>query len=237
MKEQLKALFELQKLDVEISQANAGLAALNGALALRQQYAAAKKRFETAHKALTDAEIELKDSELKLKSIDEKRTSTEKKVYGGSISSVKEIASLEKEIEHLKTQQGILDERVLELYELVEVVRAKSDDAKTIMDGLEAQARAAIGKEATERKRLESELARLEPAREEAVAKVTDKHLLSRYEAIRKKSGSTAVAKILEHKCDGCHVAVTTYTIRSIFEEKDIMYCENCGRILMLDLE
>ena len=237
MKEQLKALFELQKLDVEILQANNGLAALNGALTLRQKHSAAKKQFDTAHKALVDGEIELKDSELKLQSIDAKRTATEKKVYGGTVSSLKEIASLEKEIEHLKTQQGQLDERVLELYESVEALRVTSDAAKVIVDDLEAKARAAISKEAVERKRLEAELARLEPARAEAVVKVTDKHLLSRYEAIRKKSGSTAVAKILEHKCDGCHVSVTTFTIRNIFEEKDIEYCENCGRILMLDLE
>lgn len=237
MKEQLKALFELQKLDVEISQANAGLAALNGALALRQKHAAAKKQFETAHKALVESEIELKDNELKLQSVDNKRSATEKKVYGGTVSSLKEIASLEKEIEHLKTQQGQLDERVLALYEVVEALREKSNAAKVVVDELEAKARAAINKEGIERKRLEAELARLEPEREKAVEKVTDKHLLSRYEAIRKKSGSTAVAKISEHKCDGCHVAVTTFTIRNIFEEKDIEYCENCGRILMLDLE
>jgi len=237
MKEQLKALYRLQQLDVEITRANAGLEALDGALALRRQHAAAKKTFDAADKTLKDSEIELKDSELKLKSIDDKRTATEKRLYGGTVSSPKELSSLEKEIEHLKTQQGQLDERVLELYESVESLRATANAAKVIMDGLEARARATIAKEATERRRLEAELARLQPEREAAAAEVTDKHLLSRYEAIRKKSGFTGVAKILEHKCDGCHVAVTTFTIRNIFEEKGIEYCENCGRILMLDLE
>ena len=237
MKEQLRALYEMQKLDVEIGRANTGLAALDGALALRRQHAAAKKKFDVADKALKDAEIELKDSELKLKSIDTKRTATEKKLYGGTVSSPKELSSLEKEIEHLKTQQSQLDESVLEQYESVEALRATAESARVIMDGLEKQARAAISKESIERKRMEADLARLVPERETAAAGITDKHLFSRYESIRKKSGKTGIAMILEHKCEGCHVAVTNFTIRNIFEEKSIEYCENCGRILMLDLE
>lgn len=235
MKDQLNALYELQKLDVEITRANAGLAALTGALALRQQHAVAKKQLDAAEKALTDAEIELKDSELKLKSIDEKRSATEKKLYGGAVSAPKEIAGLEKEIEHLKSQQGQLDDRVLQLYDQVESVREQANKAKAIFEELEKQARAALGKEATERKHLEAELARLEPERAEAVTKITDKHLLSRYEAIRKKSGVTGMAKIVDHQCEGCHVAVTNFTIRNIFEDKGIEYCENCGRILTQD--
>ena len=237
MKEQLKALYGLQKLDVEIARANAGLAALDGALALRRKHAAAKKQSDQAHRILTDAEIELKDNELKLKSIDEKRAATEKKLYGGGIMSARELTSLEKEIEHLKGQQGELDGRVLEFYDLVESLRATEKAARALVDDLEHQAREAIGKEATERKRLEAELDRLDPERADAVTTITDRQLLSRYEAIRKKSGSTGIAKIVEHKCEGCHVAVTSFTTRNLLQDKGIEYCENCGRILMLDVE
>jgi predicted nucleic acid-binding Zn-ribbon protein len=237
MKQQLRALYELQKLDVEIVGANARLAALDGALALRKKHAAARKQSEAAHKALIDTEMELKDSELNLRTIDAKRAATEKKLYSGAIMSAREVTSLEHEIAHLKTQQGQLDGRVLELYESVESLRGEDVAAKAHMEGLEQQARTAIAKEAVERKRLEAELARLLPEREAAAAKIADKHLLSRYESIRSKSGKTGIAMILEHKCEGCHVAVTNFTIRNIFEDKGTEYCENCGRILMLDLE
>jgi len=237
MKEQLNALYALQSFDVQIARANAGLAAMDGAIAQRKKYAAGKKQSEAAAATLLEEEVELKDSELKLKSIDAKRTATEKKLYGGMVSSPKELSSLEKEIEHLKGQQSQLDGRVLELYDSVEALREKAKAAKALKDSLEQQARAAMAKEAVERKRLEAEVAELEPLRELMAGKVTDKQLMSRYEAIRKKTGGTAVAKIIEHKCGGCHVAVTTFTIRNIFEEKGIEYCENCGQILMLDTE
>ena len=237
MKDQLNALYELQTLDVEIARANAGLAALDGALVHRRQYTAAKKAFEAADKAATDAEIELKDSELKLKSLDEKRGSTEKKLYGGSVSNPKELSSLEKEIEHLKSQQGQLDGRVLELYEQVETLRGNATSAKAALDDKEKQARAALAKEAADKKRFEAEIAELQPKRDEMAASVTDKHLLSRYDAIRKKTGSTGIAKIIDHQCEGCHVHVTNFTVRNIFDDKGIEYCENCGRILTMDFE
>lgn len=235
MKDQLNALYELQKIDVEIARANAGLEALTGALALRRQLTAAKKDLDAAEEAAADAEIELKDSELKLKTIDEKRGAKEKRLYGGTVSNPKELSSLEKEIEHLKNQQGELDGRVLELYEQVETLRNKVSSLKSAYEDIEKQARAALAKEAADKKRFEAELAELEPKRAELAAKVTDRHLLSRYDAIRKKTGSTGIAKIVDHQCEGCHVHVTSFTVRNIFDDKGIEYCENCGRILTMD--
>ncbi len=237
MKDQLNALYELQKIDVEIARANAGLAGLDGALALRRQHAAAKKALDAAQAAATNAETELKDSELKLKSIDEKRAATEKRLYGGTVSNPKELSSLEKEIEHLKNQQGELDERVLELYEQVEALREKAQSSKASFEEIEKQARAALAREAADRKKFEAELSELQPKREQLASNVTDAHMLSRYDAIRKKTGSTGIAKIVDHQCEGCHVHVTNFTVRNIFEDKGIEYCENCGRILTMDFD
>jgi len=237
MKEQLQALYELQKLDLEIAHTNAALVALNGALALRQKHEIATKQSDAAHQALVNAELELKDSELQLKTVDEKRAATEKKLYSGGIMSAKEATSLEHEVEHLKGQQSQLDEKVLGLYDTVESLREKSAKAKAMVDDLDHQIKDALVKEEDERKRLDKEMARLEPERAEAAAKITEKQLLSRYEAIRKRHNGSGIAKIVDHKCEGCHVAVTTFTTRNLFQDKGIEYCENCGRILMLGTE
>ena len=236
MKEQLKALYELQKLDLQITGVNAALAALNDALILRQKHSLAKKQADAANQALQNIELELKDSELQLKSIDEKRAATEKKLYSGGIMSAKEAASLEHEVEHLKGRQGEFDERVLELYETVETLREKSKKASALVDDFDRKVNEAVAKEAVERERLNSEMAQLEPLRTEAAAKIADKQLLSRYESIRKRQGA-GVARIIDHKCEGCHVTVTSFTTRNLFQDKGVEYCENCGRILMLDVE
>ena len=236
MKEQLLALYELQSIDVKISQINTRLAAMDGAKALRIKYSAAKSAFVKAEKELSDLEIELKDSELKLKSIDEKRNSFEKRLYGGSINNPKELAAVEKEIAMLKGQQGNLDGRTLELYDLVEAARSKAKSAGDLTSEVEKEARIAIAKEIREKKNLEAELADLTSKRADSASQIVDRSLMTRYEAIRKKNGTTSVAKVIEGKCEGCHVTVTIFTIRELMKNKEFHMCESCGRILLLDM-
>lgn len=235
MKEQLAALYELQSLDVTITRAEAELAALTGARALKQQLAAAKKLADEASGELHEQETELKDSELKLKSIDEKRGSVEKRLYGGTVSNSRELQALQKEVGILKEQQGKLDGRTLELYDLVEAARAQAKSAEETAAKIESKINEALAHESSERVRLQAELAEANKQRAEAAAKVTDESLLSRYEAVRKKTGATGIAKVVQGKCEGCHVAITPFTVRKLFEDKGFELCENCGRILMAD--
>ena len=174
---------------------------------------------------------------MRLKSIDEKRTSHEKRLYGGSISSPKELAAVEREIKVLKEQQGALDGRTLELYELVEGSRESAEVARKSAGEVEAELRKAIKAEDAEKAKLEAELAELTAQRDATASQITDRSLLSRYETISKRSGGTAIAKVKNNQCGGCHVAVTSFTIRQMFLDKDIPDCENCGRMLILDVE
>ena len=237
MRQQLEALFKLQKLDLEITRINSSIEALDGALTLRKKHAATKKRADATHKNLIDTGILLKDRELELKTIDAKRAASEKKLYSGAIMSAKEVTSLENEISHLKNQQNELDELVLGLYDTVEALREQSKSEQAQVNELEQQVKEAIAKEAVEKKQLQAELYQLTPQREAAADQVEDRHMLSRYESIRKRTGGTGVVRIIENKCEGCRVAVTAFTIRNVFEGSGIEYCENCGRILVLEIE
>ncbi len=234
MKQQLMALFELQKLDLEITRLNAALTALDGALELRKKHAAAKKHSDKTHQTLTDTELQLKNYELELKTIDAKRASSEKKLYSGAIMSAKEVSSLEHEIDHLKNQQDELDGKTLELYDTVETLREQSKAAAAGVQELEQQVKDGIAKEAVERKRLEAEIEAMTPKREELASKVTDRQLLSRYESIRKRTSNTGMARIIDHKCNGCKIGVSSFIVRNAYDGKTIDYCENCGRILIM---
>ncbi len=235
--EQLLALYDLQEVDVKISGINARLAELTGAKPLRQRWSGAKSALQAAEKSLNELETELSECEVKLKSIDEKRTSHEKRLYGGSISSPKELDAVEREIKALKDQQGALDGRTLELYELVEGSRENVEAARRSAGDIETELRKALKAENTEKARLEADLAELMSQRAAKASQITDKPLLSRYEAIGKRNGGTAIAMVKNNQCSGCHVSVTSFTVRQMFLDKDIPMCENCGRMLILDVE
>jgi len=237
MREQLLALYELQEIDVQVSQVNAKLAALDGAKDLRRKYSAAKAALEAADKELTSIETELKDSELRLKTIDEKRNMFEKRLYGGAITNPKELGAIEKEIKMLKGQQSELDGRTLELMDSVEASRTRDEENRKTLAEIEGLARKAIAHEASLKKKLDAELAELTAKREAEAAKATDKRLMARYETVRKRIGGTGIAKVANHQCGGCHVSVTSFTTRKLFEDKEIIECENCGRILVQAIE
>ncbi|MCE5313939.1 MAG: C4-type zinc ribbon domain-containing protein [Armatimonadota bacterium] len=236
MKEQLRSLYELQAIDVKIARANAQIAALTGSKELRAKYSATKAALQKVEKTLAEYELEVRDNELQLKSIDEKRGNFEKRLYSGAISNPKELSATEKEIEALKAKQGELDVRTLELYEQVEATRTKVESARSILQTVETQARKAIKYESDEKTRLEAEISELTVQREAAVANVTEKALFSKYESIRKHNSSTGIAKVIDGRCEGCHVAITSFTMSNLFKDNEIETCENCGRILFMDI-
>jgi len=235
MKEQLSALFELQSLDVKISRIKANLASLNGAQDLKAKLTQVRSTLEAAEKALSSRETELTDSELKLKSIDEKRANFEKRLYSGAVTNPKELGAIEKEIGMLKSQQGQLDGRTLELYDSVEQARSEARAARQALADLENQTTAALEQESADKSRLEEELAETISRRGDVAPKVTDKALLSRYEVVRKKTGSTGIARIVNGKCEGCRISITPFTVRKLYEDKEYVSCESCGRIAFLD--
>ncbi|MEN6357391.1 MAG: C4-type zinc ribbon domain-containing protein [Armatimonadota bacterium] len=237
MKEQLRALYDLQAIDVKIAHANAQITALTGSKELRAKYSAAKSALDKAEKTLAAYESEVRDCELQLKSIDEKRGSMEKRLYSGSITNPKELSATENEIKTLKAKQGELDVRTLELYDLVEAAKAKVESVREITQTVEAKARKVIKHETNEKARLEAEIVEMTALRESTAVGFTEKPLLSKYESIRKHTGGTGIVKVVEGKCGGCHVAITSFTIGCLIKDNAVETCENCGRILLMDVE
>jgi len=235
MKEQLLALYELQGLDLEISQARNKLAAISGAKELKLKLAAGKSRLETAEKTLQTLETELKDSELQLKTIEEKRAGYEKRLYNGAIVNPKELSAIEKEIQMLKEQQSKLDSHALELYDKVETARNKVQSLRKIVAEIERRIEGALSKESSDRADLESKLADLQSKREEAALKITNKSLMARYDAVRKKTGTTGISKVIDGKCEGCRISIAAFMMRKLSDYDEIVTCESCGRILFID--
>lgn len=235
MREQLQLLYALQKIDARIAAINSRLAALDGARELKRAYAVAKASLAQSEAELQKQESEVMDLELKLKTIDEKRVKFEQRLYSGAISNPKELGAVEKEVAMLKEQQAKLDTQVLALYDAVEAARNAAREAREALKNAEAEARAALAKEASERKRSEAELAALNAERAKAASRITDSALLSRYDTVRRKTGCTGAARVVDHRCEACHVAVTPFVTRKLAQDTELVTCESCGRILMPD--
>jgi uncharacterized protein len=80
-------------------------------------------------------------------------------------------------------------------------------------------------------KALESQLQGLSRERFELAGKI-DEDLLARFERLFKSKGDAAVVGLEHGVCTGCHMKVTTATASQVKAAKEIVSCENCGRIL-----
>ena len=71
------------------------------------------------------------------------------------------------------------------------------------------------------------------------LAEKIDKKILPIYERLLSTRGGIAIAPIVAENCGACHIKVTAQKINEIKMYKDLVFCENCVRILYIkeDLE
>jgi len=78
---------------------------------------------------------------------------------------------------------------------------------------------------------LETRLQELTKERE-AIAATIDEDLLSLFDRLFASKGDAAIVALEHEVCTGCHMKVTTQTAVKLKAGKEIVSCEQCGRIL-----
>jgi predicted nucleic acid-binding Zn-ribbon protein len=135
-----------------------------------------------------------------------------------------EIERYEKEIQQIEDQE-------LELMDQAEKVKAElaveEKKAATARDSIARQ----MADLETKDKALEEQLNQLTTESTELASKV-EEDLLSRFERLFASKGDAAVVALEHEVCTGCHMKVTTQTAHRVKNGKEIVSCEQCGRIL-----
>src|SRR6202011_6093944 len=80
-------------------------------------------------------------------------------------------------------------------------------------------------------KALEARLQELAKERKELAEKM-DEDLLNRFERMFASKGDAAIVAVEHGVCTGCHMKLTTATVKAVEAGKEIVSCEQCGRIL-----
>jgi predicted nucleic acid-binding Zn-ribbon protein len=78
---------------------------------------------------------------------------------------------------------------------------------------------------------LEARLQEITKERTELATKI-DEDLLNRFDRLFASKGDAAVVALEHEVCTGCHMKVTTATSMHVKAGKEIVSCEQCGRIL-----
>jgi len=227
----LQRLWKLHLIDAAIHEIRNRAANLDVGQKILKEIDALNKEYEDKGGRAKALSAELHDLELQQKTYDDKIAKADKELYGGKVVNPREVENLEKEIEIFKRQRSSLDERILELWELV-------PPAKAIAEKLEASIAEKQRQVAEQRKKAVGVKAQLEAefkqrmAERPLAAKEVSPALLAKYEAIRPNHDGIGMAEVVKKRqCGGCGTLLPERTLQNALDDK-VVTCETCHRIL-----
>ena len=142
-----------------------------------------------------------------------------------------EFQAMGHEIERYENEISKIEDEELELMEQADKIKAElAAEEKRAATTRESNSRQMTDLEAKS-KTLQSRLEDLTKERAELTGKI-EEDLLSRFERLFTSKGDAVVVALEHEVCTGCHMKVTPATAMRVRAGKEIVSCENCGRIL-----
>jgi predicted nucleic acid-binding Zn-ribbon protein len=142
-----------------------------------------------------------------------------------------EFQAMGNEIQRYEDEIRKLEDAELELMEQADKLKAEIEAAEKQAATTKESISRQLADLETKSNTLEQRQSELVKERTELAGKI-DEDLLGRFERLFASKGDAAVVAIEHGVCTGCHMKVTTATASSVKAGKEIVSCENCGRIL-----
>lgn len=230
---QAQALYQLQTIDLRITEYKTRLAAIERLLAEHTRVPAAEQTLRQAEEALTSSRVRVRNLELELKGLASKSAATEETLYSGRITNPKELQDLQEEVASLKRRHNRLEDSLLEA--MIETESAQERLQQAAADLAQARAEADASRQALTAE-LEQIQQALEPLRQQRteVLRLIDVTSLELYKKLYSSKHGQAVAPVEDGACRVCGVSQTSATIQQVRQGHELVRCNNCGRILVM---
>ena len=142
-----------------------------------------------------------------------------------------EFRAMGNEIERYEKEIRGIEDQELELMEQAEKLKGEV----AVEEKSAGAARDSVARQVAD---LEAKAAALQARLEElnadraTIASTLDEDVLSRFERLFASKGDAAVVGLVHEVCTGCHMKITTQTAHRVKNGREIVSCEQCGRIL-----
>ena len=149
------------------------------------------------------------------------RTQREVSAISTQIDQTKQrVAKIEEECEALKTRE--------------EQIKADQERTKAAFDEVAREMGEERGRIRAQIRIKKERLAETDVLRKRMVGKV-DRDLLTAYDRLLRRWPGSSVVSVRNGSCTGCHFAVLPMRMVEIHREKEIVCCDNCGRMFSHD--
>jgi predicted nucleic acid-binding Zn-ribbon protein len=168
-----------------------------------------------------------------------KATAVEKSMYSGKISSPRELQAMQADVEQLRKQQALLEDRELEFMETREALDAEMGTLdETVTAGsveIERLRRVIAEHESA----IDADVA-VELEARTASAATLPADVVTTYEKVRAANGVGA-ARLVGMSCQACHLTIPSTEVDNMRRAAHagdatgaMNFCDNCGAILVL---
>jgi len=232
---ELEHLLALQETEQEILRLRRLLESLPREKAEREaHFETARKALEAKVQAVKDAAVEVNRLELDLKA---KEGEIEKlEVRLNTSKSNAEYTAIQNQIKSYKEQNALIEDRILELYDQVEAVKAEAARAEEAFKAEEAVFREFLKSLEEEEARIQEEIQAL-GAKLVEIKKATEPEVLARYESLMRyfeKHGGVVVSPVVGGVCKACGSRILPNDEVKLLRAEEIVQCKACSRILYL---
>lgn len=232
LKDQIRKLVELQIIDEEVFRFKRELKEKPAEVeALKAEFEAKKIKLKSLEDKLKSVQVLQKELELDLKTKEEGISKAD-----GSLSLLKtnkEYQARLLEIENLKADKSIVEEKILLGYDNVEVARKAVETERACVLQYEKEFN-------TKKKQVDDEMAiindqlKVKESQRSRIAPDVRPDCLSRYERILANKDGLGIVKVEGHACGGCHMHLTEQVMNELKKFEQLISCDMCARILYL---
>ncbi|MGZ4727311.1 MAG: zinc ribbon domain-containing protein [Acidimicrobiales bacterium] len=167
-------------------------------------------------------------------SVEAKVADVHAKLYGGSVTSPRELQALQDDENALKRHQSAVEDKVIEQMELavpldeeLERLRARAVELGAAITDTAASLTVAEAEIDVELEAVVAERA--------SVAAGLDPAQIEKYEQLRHDLGGIGVARLVGTNCGGCHLTLSAVELDRIRHAPadELVFCGECGRLLV----
>lgn len=142
-----------------------------------------------------------------------------------------EFQALTNEIKRFEGEIQVIEDRELDLMDGAEKMKATIADAEKENAAVKAQVAQQTTDLDAKTVAIQVQLKQIEADRGKLAERV-DEELLDTYDHLFANKGDNAVVALEHEVCMGCHMKLTTQTAVRVKGRREVVHCEQCGRIL-----
>lgn len=224
-------LHRIQEVELEMEDSSSRLEAIGARLGDRSPLQEAERTVEGARAKLGDLGKALQKEEQDLTELETKLSSTEKELYGGTVTNPKELEGLRMEAESLRQRRSRREDRILTIMAGQEEAEKELERSELAADTQRSSWEAEQEELRHEQEKLEGRRAALQADLDDLLPQ-TEPADLTLYRQLRPRKAGRAVALLERGLCAGCRVNVPSRLAQDAKKGTELVTCSSCGRIL-----